>query len=615
MNTLVQAAIAYRRDRGWTAHPLVANAAGLAKVPITPEWEQLTAETDVTELAWTRAGGLGLVLGRASNNLAVIDVDDEELAAAIIAWLVKQPNRYLYERTARRRLHIFVIEPAPSDHRNLSVVFNNRLCPIQILGTTSNGGGDNVAVYPTPGYSFDYPDDEPAYGTAIEIWRIVMQAVGAQWADAPGAEVHRNGSTSTGAGYPKPWKQKVPLGERNDAQFLEACKLAEGGMDLHTAIEFMRWRYDTAYEHDPAENPQRGDKAMQTTIASAFRRVGRRTREKQAIQALGAVGAAAEALIEESEEVPQAAAYVDWITFWEKEMNDADWLCEPVLPRGRQIAIYSPAKIGKSLLALDLAVRVATGSRVLDQLAGRPANVCYFDFEMTRDDLRERLLDMGYGPETDLSHLFYYLLPALPPLDTPEGGAAVREICRIHHADLAVIDTTSRVLGGKENDADTMRAFYHWTGLPLKADNVTLLRIDHAGKDMERGQRGSSAKNDDVDLVWELTAQDNGALRLRATHRRQGWIPEIVDLLRLDDPLRHERAAESWPAGTLALVEKLKLFGIPVDNTVRKTREALIANGVSVRTTILTAAIRYRKQKPETPEGNTVTQEQGNTER
>jgi hypothetical protein len=45
--------------------------------------------------------------------------------------------------------------------------------------------------------------------------------------------------------------------------------------------------------------------------------------------------------------------------------------------------------------------------------------------EMTLDDVHERLGDLGYGPDDDLERRNYHLLPALPPLDHPEGGAAV----------------------------------------------------------------------------------------------------------------------------------------------------------------------------------------------
>src|SRR5690606_31824787 len=41
---------------------------------------------------------------------------------------------------------------------------------------------------------------------------------------------------------------------------------------------------------------------------------------------------------------------IDWDTFWKREAPDEDWLCEPLLARGRQTALFAAAKVGKSLL-------------------------------------------------------------------------------------------------------------------------------------------------------------------------------------------------------------------------------------------------------------------------
>lgn len=298
--------------------------------------------------------------------------------------------------------------------------------------------------------------------------------------------------------------------------------------------------------------------------------------------------------------VDPGPAALDWPAFWAESTAGAEWLVEPLLPRGRSIATYSVAKVGKSLLALDVAARLATGSPVLDQPAGPPLSVVYLDLEMTLDDLRERLEDLGYGPDDDLANLHYYLLPSLPPLDTQAGGDAVLRIVQRHQGELLVIDTTSRVLVGKENDADTLRAYHRWTGARVKALGVTTWRLDHAGKDLDRGQRGTSGKNDDVDLVWELTAQDEGHLRLRATHRRQGWIPEVLDLVRRDDPLRHELTVGSWPAGTLDLANTLNSLNIPLNYGARRVRQLLRAADIQARNAVIAAAIRYRKTCPQT---------------
>jgi hypothetical protein len=303
---------------------------------------------------------------------------------------------------------------------------------------------------------------------------------------------------------------------------------------------------------------------------------------------------------DESDELPCASARIDWPTLWARERIESDWLVEPLLARGRSHAIYSPAKTGKSLLMLEMAAARAVGAPVLDQAASDPVSVVYFDLEMAEEDLLERMEDFGYGPETVLDHLHYYLLPSLPPLDTPEGGKAVEQIVHHHRAGLVVIDTTSRVVAGKENDADTYRALYANTGVRFKRHGMTYARLDHAGKDLEKGQRGSSGKNDDVDIVWQLTATSDG-LRARATHRRSGsWIPEQVFLNRQGSPLRHMVVSGGWPLGTKELAAQLDQLEVPLDFGRPKVRPILQKHHIEAGNDVLGAALRYRRTAPRT---------------
>ena len=134
---------------------------------------------------------------------------------------------------------------------------------------------------------------------------------------------------------------------------------------------------------------------------------------------------------------------------------------------------------------------------------------------------------MGYSKDTDLSLLHYASLPPIGSLDTPEGAKQICDLARAVQAKLVIIDTFSRAVEGAENDADTVRNFYRWTALNLKQEGRSLLRIDHAGKDLKKGARGTSAKNDDVDLVWQMTRTDNTVV-LKSTKKRHTWILDKI---------------------------------------------------------------------------------------
>jgi hypothetical protein len=291
------------------------------------------------------------------------------------------------------------------------------------------------------------------------------------------------------------------------------------------------------------------------------------------------------------------AMLIDWPTFWTVDRTEAEWLAEPVIAAHRSHAIFAPGGTGKSLLALWIASALATGSPIFGRRQ-EPRNVLYLDYEMTEDDLSERLENMGYGPDADLTRLHYALLPSLPGLDEPEGGKAVVRLAELCDAELVVIDTFGRAVHGDENEADTVRAWYRWTGIHLKAAGRAFVRVDHAGKDLEKGQRGTSAKNDDVDVVWRLMKADQNTFKLIAKKRRMGWVPETVDLLmREDDCLTYSMlAGKGWPAGTAGFATVLDGLGCDLKVSVRAARQAVKEAEIVVSNEVLRAALKYRRE-------------------
>lgn len=286
--------------------------------------------------------------------------------------------------------------------------------------------------------------------------------------------------------------------------------------------------------------------------------------------------------------------FIDWSTFWDRDRDVAVWLFEPVLARGRGHALYASHKTGKSLLMLWVGAQLATGPD--------PVVVIYLDFEMTEDDVYERLSDMGYGPDVNLDRLRYATLPSLPPLDTAAGGEALCQLVDAeqarwpdHHL-VVLIDTMARAVSGDEDRADTYRSFYAHTGIKLKRRGVTWGRLDHAGKDLARGQRGSSAKGDDVDVVWEVTRSDDGLL-LKRKASRMGWVPERVALRQHDAPLRFGTQPRAWPAGTKELADLLDSLGVAPELGERVAGATLRASGHQASQNVLRAAIRYRRER------------------
>lgn len=289
---------------------------------------------------------------------------------------------------------------------------------------------------------------------------------------------------------------------------------------------------------------------------------------------------------------------ISWPEFWAHDHGTEEWLAWPIIPAHRQTALYAPAKTGKSIIALAVCAALAAGQPILGQPAQPPRHVLYLDYEMTGGDLQERLESLGYGPDTNLSHLHYALLPSLPPLNTTQGAVAVCTLARDTNADLVVIDTMGRAVDvGDENSSTAYQEFARTTGLALKAAGRAVLRTDHAGKERDRGQRGSSAKNDDVDLVLRIDIAEGG-WQITRTHTRIAWVPERIVINRHDHSdgtieLTVATETRTYTPGTKDLADLLRNHGATATTSHRQARDMIAQAGEKARNKRVSDALTW----------------------
>ena len=293
--------------------------------------------------------------------------------------------------------------------------------------------------------------------------------------------------------------------------------------------------------------------------------------------------------------------FIDWSEFWTDDQGEHEWLIEGFWPKGRSVLLHAPAKTGKSLYSLWCAVCLALGIDLATGEQFEPTTVMYVDYEMSPADLQERLNDFGVSPNTDLSRLYYSQTPMdFTSLDTFAGAAiALSWVDRVQPGAI-VLDTFSRCVDGDENEADTVRAFYRHTGRPLRDRGIPYLRVDHTGKDSSKGARGSSAKADDVDLIWSMQQTQSGfQLKSRS---RVSWVPGVLNVDRTvtADQITFSRSAEItelvMDEATTTKVYEMEELGIdPSLGRDAVMRLMLEAGRKPGRAAILSAAIRWRK--------------------
>lgn len=356
------------------------------------------------------------------------------------------------------------------------------------------------------------------------------------------------------------------------------------GLDDHEIIATLRSSLGAGIQH-PREVPELPPAPPATTLS-------------QLVSDAADAGVEGAAEYDLDARVRETLPIIDWHELWTRE-DDEEWILEPLLPARRLIALYSAPKVGKSLLMLELAVAIARGTSALGVTPDRPRRVLYVDFENDpQADIRERLIAMGHGPD-DLDNLCYLSFPSLATLDSANGGLELMAAAETYGCEVVVVDTVSRAIAGEENENDTWLAFYRHTGKALKAAGVSLVRLDHSGKDQDKGQRGGSAKSGDVDAVWRLKAVTDDTFQLDCEANRMPVAERSLVLHRHQFPLRHDvdptgRVA-AWNAKVEAVIGALDAAGADKETGSTKAREIVRAAGLKARNEVIAEALRKRR--------------------
>lgn len=246
---------------------------------------------------------------------------------------------------------------------------------------------------------------------------------------------------------------------------------------------------------------------------------------------------------------------------WEliDELKPTDWLVKKILARDSLALIFSEPKVGKSLLVIDIAFRVATGT----DWNGRrtyQAPVFYIAGE-GHWGIGKRFKAWSIHHGIDLQGVPVFASNMGIALTHPEAATEaitiVQELMAKHgRPGLIVLDTVARNFGpGDENSTRDMSAFVAACDELRVATRACVLLVHHSGHGDKSRARGSIALKGALDFEYALVKDAPRVITLHCTAIKDFEPPEPmtfricpVDLGTIGDEGEPETSAVLTPA-------------------------------------------------------------------
>jgi hypothetical protein len=492
----------YYASRGWSVVPVRRGE----KVPALP-WAQFQhRRADNAEITdWFRdpTMGIGIVTG-AISGLFVVDFDGEEGAATharLAAALGAAPTAL----TGGGGTHMLFRHPG---HR---VPTRKGILP----GLDIRGDGGFIVAPPSlhasgRAYAWDvdaHPDDVAIHDAPASFLATIC-------ADAPTSPDHM--APVTRAPGPLGLPGNVADGRETymrNTVLAVARDLADRLGRLPTEAELFEEGWPQYRDHVDLSRPGRGEAEFRAKVRYTLHRVAR-----------GAVPSfkAPEVAKAEDPFAPASGGSADpeptphkrgiqLLTLAEIEaLPPPVFLIDGLIPDQGIVIPYGPPKAGKTFVVLSMALHIASGKPWMGRKVIGGGVVYVAGEGVGGLSLRIKAMRQVYDIPADIP---FWVVPRAVSFRDPRAVAALLEAINAtagkEPISLVVIDTLARAMPGvDENSAEEVGVVIAGCDELKFALGATIMPIHHAGKDMERGLRGSSAIHGALDASLQITSAE-----------------------------------------------------------------------------------------------------------
>ncbi|OQW99343.1 MAG: hypothetical protein BWK73_50640 [Thiothrix lacustris] len=204
------------------------------------------------------------------------------------------------------------------------------------------------------------------------------------------------------------------------------------------------------------------------------------------------------------------------------------WLVSGVLEAGVLAAAFGAPASGKSFVAIDLALSVASG-RAWNERGVNQGSVVYFAGEGKAGIKRRLKAWIQRNPESqELIAEHFYLSDRACNLPN-EAALVLDTLAEVKNLKLVILDTLQRTMEGDENSTRDMSAYVMALDVIKAAyPEVVVLVVHHTGHGSADRARGSSVLKASLDAEISVSKDDAGVITLKSSKAKDADPAAIV---------------------------------------------------------------------------------------
>lgn len=214
-----------------------------------------------------------------------------------------------------------------------------------------------------------------------------------------------------------------------------------------------------------------------------------------------------------------------------------EWIIEDVLPKADLAMIYGESGVGKSFVALDMGLAIATGLEWGDKKVEKQTVIWIAAEAAGSMAVRTRAYAHEKGMQLENADL--WVIGETPALMNTEDAVALTEAVKAKEPGLIIVDTLAAAsMGANENSGEDMNIVIGTCRMLHDKTGALVLLVHHTGKDLSKGARGWSglkaAMHTEILVAYHQTMRKIQVMKQRDGEEGIAWpfrlMPVALDM-------------------------------------------------------------------------------------